>query len=128
MGGGFGEGDVRTAVGPAGAEGDVNAQSELAAFGLCVVDVVKHLGREEGKVLQALAGVVEYLRINEGKLGALNAVGLHLLQLAQDLGLNDGRTKPPPAHHGTGVVRRTNEVLAQGLNGGRGTLRDERGG
>jgi hypothetical protein len=115
------------AVGPAGAERDVDAQAELAAFGLRVVDVVEHLGREEGKVLEALGGVVEHLGILEGELGALDAVGLHLLQLAQDLRLHDRRAEPPPADHGPGFIGRIDEVLAQGLDGGRGRLRGERG-
>ena len=85
--GGFGEGGGGAAVGPAAAEGDVDAEAELAAFGLGVVDVVEELGGEEGEVLEAFGGVVEDLRVLEGELGAADAVGLHLLELAEDLGL-----------------------------------------
>ena len=64
--GGFGEGGVGTAVGPAAAEGDVDAEAELAAFGLGVVDGVEHGGGEEGKVLEAFGGIVEDHGVDEG--------------------------------------------------------------
>ncbi len=51
---GFLEGGGGAAIGPAAAEGDVDAKAELAAFGLRVADVIEELGREEGEVLEAL--------------------------------------------------------------------------
>ncbi len=47
-GGGLFECGGGAAVGPAAAEGDVDAEAELAGFGLCVADVVEHGGGEEG--------------------------------------------------------------------------------
>ena len=79
MRGGFRERDVRAAVGPTGAKSHIDAQTELAAFGPRVFNVVEHLRREEGKVLEALCRIVEDNRVLEGELGALNAVSLHLL-------------------------------------------------
>jgi hypothetical protein len=61
LGDGLGERRVGAAVGPAGAERQVDAQAQLAALGLRVVHVVEHLGREEGKVLEALGRIVEHL-------------------------------------------------------------------
>ncbi len=54
------------AVGPAAAEGDVDAEAESAAFGLGVVDGVEHGGGEEGEVLEAFGGVVEDFGVDEG--------------------------------------------------------------
>ncbi len=102
-GGGFGEGGGGAAVGPAAAEGDVDAEAELAAFGLGVVDGVEHLGGEEGEVLEAFGGVVEDFGVDEGELGSADAVGFHLLELAEDLGLFHGGAEPPPADHGLGI-------------------------
>src|SRR5438270_10471314 len=42
--GGFGERGVGASVGPAAAEGDVDAEAEPAAFGLGVVDGLEHCG------------------------------------------------------------------------------------
>ena len=57
-GGGLSDGNVGAAVGPAAAEGDVDAQAELAAFGLGVADVVEHIGADEGFVDEAFGGVI----------------------------------------------------------------------
>ena len=126
-GGGFGEGGGGAAVGPAAAEGDVDAQAELAAFGLGVGDGVEHLGREEGEVLEAFGGVVEDFGVDEGEFGAADAVGLHLLELAEDLGLVDGGAEPPPADHGLGGVGWVEEVACggfrwRGMGSGRGRM------
>ena len=98
--GGFGEGGGGAAVGPAAAEGDVDAEAELAAFGLGVADVVEHLGAEEGLVDEVFGGVVEDLGVDEGEFGAADAVGFHLLEFAEDLWLFHSGSEPPPADHG----------------------------
>ena len=64
--GGFCEGGVGASVGPAAAEGDVDAEAEATAFGLGVVDGVEHGGGEEGVVLEAFGGVVDDFGIDEG--------------------------------------------------------------
>ena len=122
-GGGLGERDVRAAVGPAAAEGEVDAEAELAGFVLGEVDGVEHGGREEGQVALELEG------IDEGELDAADAVGFHLLELAEDLGLFNGGAEPPPADHGAGgggrVGEGCQEILGAG-EGGRGTGRPGR--
>ena len=55
-GGGLREGGGGSAVGPAAAEGDVDAEAELAAFGLSVADVVEHVGPTKGSLMRSLAG------------------------------------------------------------------------
>jgi hypothetical protein len=112
--GGFVEGGGGAAVGPAAAEGDVDAEAEFAGFGLGVVDVVEHVGADEGLVDEAFGGVVEDLGVDEGELGAADSVGLHLLELAKDLGLFYGGTEPPPADHGPGVSGGILEALFEG--------------
>ena len=64
--GGFGEGGVGASIGPAAAEGDVDAEAEFAAFGLGVVDGVEHGWREEGEIVEAFGWVVENLGVDEG--------------------------------------------------------------
>ena len=98
--GGFGEGGGGTAVGPAAAESDIDAEAELAAFGLGVADGVEHGRREEGEVDEILCGVVEDLGIDEGKFGSADAVGFHLLEFAENLGFFHSGAEPPPADHG----------------------------
>ena len=107
-----------TAVRPARAEREVDAQPQLASLSLRVGHIVQHLRREERQVLQPLRRIVEHLGILEGQLGPLNAVGLHLLQFAQDLRLDDRKTEPPPANHGPRLVRRIGKSRAQGSDGG----------
>ena len=96
----------------------------LAAFGLGVVDGVEHGGGEEGEVLDVAGGVVEDFGVDEGELGAADAVGFHLLELAEDFGFFDGGAEPPPADHGAGVGGWVGEV-AEEVRGG---LREEGGG
>ena len=110
--GGFGEGGVGAAVGPAAAEGDVDAEAELPAFGLGVVDGVEHGGGEEGEVLEIFGGIVEDLGVDEGEFGSADAVGFHLLELAEDLGFFHSGAEPPPTNHGTSVRGR---ILKVGL-------------
>ena len=117
------ERDGRATVGPAGAERDVDAQAELAAFNLRILYVVQHLGREEREVLEILRGIVQHLGIDEGHLRAADAVGLHLLELAEDLRLDHGGAEPPPADHRLRLVRRREESLANGGDARRGTRR-----
>jgi hypothetical protein len=116
-GDGLVERDRGAAVRPAAAERYVDAQAELAALGLRVVDRVQHLGREKCKVLEPLGRVVEHLRVDEREFRAPDSVGLHLLQFLQDLRLHHRRAEPPPAHHGAGFVGRVEEALPQGLDG-----------
>jgi hypothetical protein len=61
----IGEGGGGAAVGPAAAEGDVDAEAESAAFGLCVVDGVEHGGGEEGEILQVLGGIGWIMRVED---------------------------------------------------------------
>jgi hypothetical protein len=63
---------------------------------------------------EAFGGVVEDLGVDEGELGAADSVGLHLLELAKDLGLFYGGTEPPPADHGPGVSGGILEALFEG--------------
>jgi hypothetical protein len=112
--GGFGEGGGGASIGPAAAEGDIDAEAEFAAFGLGVADVVEHGGANEGLVDEIFGGVVEDFRVDEGEFGSADAVGFHLLKLAEYLGFFDGGAEPPPAHHGLGVGWR---VFKVGLDG-----------
>ncbi len=114
-GDGFGERGGGAAVRPAGAEGDVDAEAELATFGLGVGDGVEHFGGEEGEIFDVLRGVVELLGVDEGEFGAADAVGLHLGEFAEDFGLGDGGAEPPPADHGLGGVGRVEKLAAKGF-------------
>lgn len=114
--GGFGEGGVGAAVGPAAAEGDVDAEAESAAFGLGVVNGVEHCGGEEGKILEAFGGIIKDDGVDEGEFGAADAVGFHLLELVEDLGFFHSCTEPPPANHGFGVVGWIQELLLESLS------------
>ena len=114
---GFCECGGGAAVRPAAAESDVDAETEFASFVLGEVDGVEHGGREEGKVDEILCRVVEDLRVDEGEFGATDAVGLHLLELAEDLGFFHCRAEPPPTDHGFGVGWGTLEVCYEGLCG-----------
>ena len=80
------------------------------ALGLSVVDCVEHSGGEEGKVLEVFGWIVEDLGIDEGELGAADAVCFHLLEFAEELGFFHSGAEPPPAHHGSRVGWRVFEV------------------
>ena len=87
---------------------------------------IEHLGGEEREILEAFRRVVEDFRVDEGEFGALNTVSLHLLEFAQDFGLDHGGAEPPPADHWTGFVGWIEKVFAEGVEGRRG-LGDEGG-
>src|ERR1700678_741406 len=109
-GGGFGECGRGATVRPAAAEGDVDAEAEEAALGLGVVDGVEHGGGEERKIFEAFGGVVEDFGVDEGEFGSADAVGFHLLEFVEDLGLFHSGAEPPPADHGFGIGWRNLEV------------------
>ncbi len=70
-------------------------------------------GERKAIVDEAFGWVVEDLGVDEGEFGSADAVGLHLLELAEDLGLFGSGSEPPPAHHGLGVVGWVEEGLAE---------------
>ncbi len=72
--------------------------------------VLQHRRTQERRIDQAPGGIVDHLGIDEGELRAPDAVCLHLLKLAENLGLFNGRPEPPPPHHGLGIIRRIFEM------------------
>lgn len=66
MSGGFVKGGGRTSIGPATAEGNVDAEAEFAGFGLGVADVFEHVRANEGLVDQVFSRIIDDLGIDEG--------------------------------------------------------------
>ena len=104
---------VRSAIGPAAAERDIDAHAQLARFVVGETHGVEKAVREIRQVHQAARRVVERQRIHRLDLDAANTAFLHGAQLAFQLGLFHRRAEPPPAHHDPAVIRRVREAGPQ---------------
>src|ERR1019366_4907941 len=116
--GSFFEACIGAAVRPTAAESDVDARTKFATFCLGIVHSFEHCRRKERKVFKALGGIVEDLGVDKRQFSTANAVGLHLLKFAKNLGLLYGGSKPPPANHRLGFGWRHGKVLLESLQGG----------
>ena len=108
---------VRSAIGPAAAERNIDAHPQLARFVVGETHGIEKAIRKIRQVDQSARRVVERHRIHRLDFHAANAAVLHGAQLAFELGFLDRRAEPPPAHHDPAVIRRVRKGGTQIVHG-----------
>src|SRR6266446_8684538 len=81
---------------------------------------VDELIRQIRKIMETMLWIVQRLGIHRLYFNAANATFLHGAQFPLQLWSRDRRTKPPPAHQNSAIVRRIGEAPPQRLQFNRG--------
>src|SRR6266849_991040 len=76
---------------------------------------IDKLSRQIREIMETMLWIVQRLRIHRLYLNTANATFLHGAQFPLQLWFRDRRTKPPPAHQDSAIVRRIGEAPPQRL-------------
>src|SRR5581483_4969945 len=94
----------RPAIGPSAAQRYAHAQSQRTRFLVGKGQIVEKLRRQIRKVDNSFCRVVEHERVDRLNFDAAHAGTLYGFEFLRQFRLDDRRTKPPPAHHGLGII------------------------
>ncbi len=103
----MGNRNVGSAIRPTASKRQVDAHPEFAAFFIRELERVDELVGKERHI------AVEFERVDGLDFDSTHTARFHEPEFALDIGLRDGRSEPPPAHHDAAVVGRGLEGLVQ---------------
>lgn len=106
---------MRSTERPSAAQSNVEPKPPSTSFNNREMQGIYELIRQIRKVMETMLWIVQRLRIHRLYFNAANASFLHCAQFPLQLWFRDRRTKPPPAHQNSAIVRRISEAPPQGL-------------
>ena len=103
---------MRSAEWPPAAESHIETEPQFPG---CIGGEAQIINEFIGKIreiVESVARIIQSQRIDRLNFNTANACLLHGAQFSLQLWLDDGRTKPPPAHHDSAIRRRILETGA----------------
>src|SRR5262249_40884610 len=97
-------GNLRTAVWPSAAQGQIESEPEFLRFFRSKPQKVEEFVRKIGKVARAVLRIVQRQRIDGLNFDSTDATFFHGAQFAFEFLLCNRWSEPPPAHHDSRVI------------------------